>query len=349
MPEITLAIDCLGNDLGPQTILEATCHALNEHPFLRVKYVGDSDLINESLSNLEPSQQSLHQNLCANGRVEIIHASMAIRMNDKPSYAFRHKDKTSMGIALKLVADGKADGVVSSGNTAALVLLSRYYIKLFAEIEKPAISTVLPSQNGFTRVLDLGASIDCNSEALFYFGVMGVVLSKTVDNVANPRVGLLNIGTEEVKGNDKIKQASVLMKEIRDVDYLGFVEGNDIYTSNLDVVVCDGFVGNAVLKASEGLTRYFAYLINHKLLQGFRGKIMQWLIKPTIKQLKDEINPDRYNGASFVGLEKVVVKSHGNANVSALQFAIKEAVEQIRCQVPDKIKETLNNLLISEK
>lgn len=338
----------MGSDSGPQAILEASCLALKEHSFLSIIYVGNESEINSNLKRLDQSLQSHHQSWIKEGRVQIIHTTFEIMMNDKPSFAYRKKDDSSMGVALKLVSDGVAQGVVSSGNTAALVLLSRHYIKLFAGIEKPAISTVLPSQNGFTRVLDLGASIDCDSEALFFFGLMGSVLSRNVDQVPTPRLGLLNIGTEEIKGNDKVKQASVLLQQIKDINYAGFIEGQDIYTSNIDVVVCDGFVGNAVLKASEGLTRYFAHLINHKLLTGFRGKIMQWLMRPSIKHLKDEINPDRYNGASLVGLEKVVVKSHGSANVLAIQFAIKEAVEQIRCQVPDKIKEAMDSLLISE-
>ncbi len=346
LPTLKLAIDCMGNDLGPHVILEAALGVLKENPSAFFFFVGDETIITNVLARLPLPSPGSEASVSA--QYTIVHATDEISMQEKPSSAFRKKQTSSMGIALQLLANGKASGCVSSGNTAALVVLSRYYLTLFPDIERLAISTVLPSRQGFTRVLDLGASIDCDSQALYYFGIMGSVLAETVDKITAPTIGLLNIGTEEVKGNDQVKQASIMLQQLDELNYCGFVEGNDIYNGKIDVVVCDGFVGNAVLKASEGLTRYFAYLVNNRLLRGFRGKIMQWLLKPALKHLKDEINPDRYNGASFVGLEKVVVKSHGAANVKAVGFAIKEAMEQVRLDVPDKIKNALDRLFNKE-
>ncbi|HFB65305.1 MAG TPA: phosphate acyltransferase PlsX [Aeromonadales bacterium] len=336
----------MGSDSGPHVILEASLCALKADQTLFFFFVGDKTVISNILS--QPLFKQLNADQLRSSQYEIVHAQQEITMQVKPSAAFRKKDSSSMGIALQLVASGKAQGCVSSGNTAALVLLARHYLNMFADVDRPAISTVLPSEKGFTRVLDLGASIDCDSQALYYFAIMGSVVAETVDKISSPKVGLLNIGVEEVKGNDKVKQASIMLQQVEALNYSGFVEGNDIYSGKIDVVVCDGFVGNAVLKASEGLTHYFAYLVNSKLLRGFRGKIMQWLLKPALKHLKDEINPDRYNGASFVGLEKVVVKSHGAANAVAVGFAISEAVEQVRLDVPHKIKNALEGLLNNE-
>lgn len=336
----------MGSDPGPHNILEASLCALKADPSLFFIFVGDETIINSILA--QSTLEQLYSAQLNPQRYKIVHAAHEITMQEKPSAAFRKKDSSSMGIALQLVASGEAQGCVSSGNTAALVILSRHYLTLFPEVERTAISTVLPSKKGFTRVLDLGASINCDSQALYYFAIMGSVVAETVDKIISPKVGLLNIGVEEVKGNDKVKQASMMLQQVEALNYCGFVEGNDIFSGKIDVVVCDGFVGNAVLKASEGLTHYFAYLVNSKLLRGFRGKIMQWLLKPALKHLKDEINPDRYNGASFVGLEKVVVKSHGAANAVAVGFAISEAVEQVRLDVPNKIKNALEGLLNNE-
>ncbi len=336
----------MGSDLGPHVMLQAALSALEADSSLYFLFVGNEQIITSALS--QKSEHLFDVEKLQATQFEIIHAPLAISMNERAASAFRKKNEASMGIALQLVAEGRAQGCVSAGNTAALTLLSRHFLNMFPGVERPAISTVLPSERGFTRMLDLGASIDCDSEALFHFGVMGAVLAETVDKITQPKVGLLNIGIEEVKGNDKVKQASLLLQQVDKLNYCGFVEGNDIYNGKIDVVVCDGFVGNAVLKASEGLTHYFADLVNTKLLRGFRGRIMQWLLKPALKHLKDEINPDRYNGASFVGLEHVVVKSHGGANAIAMRFAIIEAVEQVRLDVPNKIKNALDGLINSE-
>ncbi len=337
----------MGSDLGPHVIIEAACLASISNPNLNVLLVGDQSIIKPMV--VEVFEQSEIPYNETSKRVQLIDAEKTIGMHEKPSSALRKRNHSSMGIALSLLADGKVDGCVSAGNTAALLVLSRATIKLLPGVERPAISTILPRINGFTRVLDLGANMDCDSETLFYFGVMGSVVSKVVDQVKNPTVGLLNVGVEDAKGKDQVKQAASRLQQEPTINYHGFVEGNEIYTGDVDVVVCDGFVGNSVLKASEGLISFFGHLVNNKLLSGFRGTLMQWLMRPALKRLRDEINPERYNGASFLGLEKVVVKSHGSANAAAVGFAIDEAIQQVQNLVPEKIRKALEQLENSEE
>ncbi len=342
MSTITVAIDCMGNDLGPHVIVEAACQAAVSTPNLNQILIGDKKLLKESFDAIQNNLQIPANSLLE--RIKIRHSTEVIGMKDKPSTALRKRHQSSMGIALAMVAKGDADACVSAGNTAALVVLSRAYIALLPGIDRPAISTVLPSVKGFTRMLDLGANIACDSEALFFFGVMGSIVSKSIDGIQSPKIGLLNVGEEDIKGNDQVKQAATLLKKENSINYCGFIEGNDIYSGKVDVVVCDGFVGNSVLKACEGITSFFGHLINNKLLSGFRGRLMQWLMRPALKRLKDEINPERYNGASFLGLEKVVVKSHGNANSAATVFAIAEAVQQVTFKVPEQINKALEQI-----
>ncbi len=325
----------MGSDLGPHVLIHAACDVLHRDPDLYLLLVGQQDRIEEVVLRFPELPQN---------RYHIVHADSIVEMDERPSSALRRKLDSSMSLALSMVAKGEADGCVSAGNTGALMALSKYWLKMYPGIDRPAISTVLPNEYGFTRVLDLGANMDCDSETLFHFGVMGSVMASAIDGINNPKVGLLNVGVEETKGNDQVKQAARLLQSASAINYCGFVEGDEIYTGDVDVVVCDGFVGNAVLKASEGLTHFFAQLIKEKLLAGTRGRILQWLIQPALKRIKDEINPERYNGACFSGLNKVVVKSHGSANITAMHFAIKEAIEQIRLDVPSKIWSALDNL-----
>ena len=347
MPTITVVIDCMGNDLGPHVIVEAACLAATSNIHLKQILIGDEESLSKSFNVLKNQPQFASINF--DERIQLIFSNVAIGMTDKPSQALRKRHESSMGMALSMVAKDQADACVSAGNTAALVMLSRALIPMLPGIERPAISTVLPSIKGFTRMLDLGANIACDSETLFNFGVMGSIVSKAIDGNSSPKVGLLNVGVEDSKGNDQVKQAAVYLKQESSINYYGFIEGNDIYSGKVDVVVCDGFVGNSVLKACEGITSFFGHLINNKLLSGLRGRLMQWLMRPALKRLKDEINPERYNGASFLGLEKVVVKSHGNANAAATVFAIEEAVQQVTNKVPAQIFAALEQLENNEE
>lgn len=248
MQRVSLAIDCMGNDLGPHVMIHAACAVLQEDAHLYLLLVGQQNIIEEVLG-LYPSLPS--------SRYKIVHTDEVVYMDDSPSSTLRRKLKSSMGLSLSLVASGDADGCVSAGNTGALMAMSKYWLKMYPGIDRPAISTVLPSEKGFTRMLDLGANMDCDSETLFHFGVMGSVMASAIGEIENPKVGLLNVGVEETKGNDQVKQAARLLQASAAINYCGFVEGDEIYTGDVDVVVCDGFVGNAVLKASEGITHFF--------------------------------------------------------------------------------------------
>jgi glycerol-3-phosphate acyltransferase PlsX len=337
----------MGNDLGPHVIVEAACHAAATKSNLKQILIGDEETLTKSLNSIKKLPQ--YESLNLDERISLVFSTEVIGMKDKPAQALRKRHQSSMGMALSMVAKGAADACVSAGNTAALVMLSRALIPLLPGIDRPAISTVLPSIKGFTRMLDLGANIACDSAALFNFGIMGSIASKAIDGNQFPKIGLLNVGVEDSKGNDQVKQAAVYLKQESSINYYGFIEGNDIYSGKVDVVVCDGFVGNSVLKACEGITSFFGHLINNKLLSGMRGRIMQWLMRPALKRLRDEINPERYNGASFLGLEKVVVKSHGNANAEATVFAIEEAVQQVTHKVPEQIFNALEQLANNEE
>ena len=336
----------MGSDLGPRVIVAAACKAAIANSSLHLFLVGDKNTLQPMVVDI--FRQASIPLESFSEKIQLVHAATVITMNEKLSSALRKRSESSMGLALSLLAEGKAEGCVTAGNTSALLVLSRSYIKLLPNIERAALSAIFPSINGFTRVLDVGVNMDCDSETLFYFGVMGAVASKVIDEVLVPKVSLLNVGIEENKGRDRIKQAATRLKQQASINYCGFVEGNDIYTSAVDVVVCDGFVGNSILKTSEGLISFFGHLLHNKLLSGFRGKLMQWLMRPALKRLTDEINPEQYNGASFLGLEQVVVKSHGAANSAAISFAIHEAMKQVQHNVPQKIKLALEQLESSD-
>jgi len=325
----------MGSDLGPHVLIRASFQSLLKDADLHLILVGKQADI-QHISTEFPQIPST--------KYRIVHTDEFITMDERPTSALKKKLNSSMSIALSLVAAGEVEGCVSAGNTGALMVLSKYWLKMYPGIDRPAISTVLPGEKGFTRVLDLGANVDCDSETLFNFAVMGSVMSQAIDGIDKPKVGLLNIGVEDIKGNDKVKQAARLLDNSDLINYCGFVEGDQIYRGNIDVIVCDGFVGNAVLKASEGITHYFGLLIKEKLLSGFRGLLLHWLLKPSLKKLRDEINPDRYNGACLSGLNKVVIKSHGGADIVAMQFAIKEATQQVRLDVPNRVWKALDKL-----
>lgn len=333
----------MGSDSGPHVILEASLCALKADQTLFFFFVGDKTVISNILS--QPLFKQLNADQLRSSQYEIVHAQQEITMQVKPSAAFRKKDSSSMGIALQLVASGKAQGCVSSGNTAALVLLARHYLNMFADVDRPAISTVLPSEKGFTRVLDLGASIDCDSQALYYFAIMGSVVAETVDKISSPKVGLLNIGVEEVKGNDKVKQASIMLQQVEALNYSGFVEGNDIYSGKIDVVVCDGFVGNISLKTAEGVAKMITDYMKQRFKKNLYSKLAALLSMPILKALKKRFDHRVYNGASLLGLQNIVIKSHGGADAFSFSNAIKVALLEVEQAVPQRIDKHLENIL----
>jgi len=325
----------MGGDYGPTVVVPAALRALQEDPGLQCILVGD----NETLTAL----LSAHKG-AALDRISIHHASQKVEMDELPSQALRNKKDSSMRVAINLVKEGKANACVSAGNTGALMATARYVLKTIPGVDRPAICTALPTIKGHSYVLDLGANIDCTAEHLFQFAVMGSVLVSAVDNRPRATVGLLNIGEEEMKGNDQVKEAARLLAG-SDLHYVGFVEGNDIYEGTVDVVVCDGFVGNVALKASEGV----AFMIKHFMQLEFKRnlftKFAALVAMPVLNALRKRVDTRRYNGASLVGLNGIVVKSHGGADAFAFAVAIKQAALEVQKDVPQRITEQVQAFL----
>lgn len=248
-----------------------------------------------------------------------------------------------MRVAVNLVKSGEANACVSAGNTGALMAISRFVLKMLPGIERPAIASVLPTLNGHTHVLDLGANVDCSAEHLLQFGIMGAMLVEAVDHKERPSVGLLNIGEEDIKGNEVVKRAAELLRA-SGLNFHGNVEGNDIYKGTTDVVVCDGFVGNVALKASEGLARMIGELLKQEFRRNLLTRLAGLMATPVMKAFKKRVDPRRYNGASLLGLRGIVVKSHGGADVFAFEHAIEAAVEEVRNGVLRRITEQISLL-----
>ncbi len=331
-----IAIDAMGGDFGPRVVIPASIDALTRHPHLSLTLVGLSDEISAYISSAERQQFA--------GRLTVLHAEKVIGNTDKPSHALRQRKQTSMHEALCLVADGSAQACVSAGNTGALMALSRFVLKMLPGIDRPAIITAIPSRKGDSYMLDLGANVDCSAEHLLQFAIMGSVMTQAVAGVAEPKVGLLNVGEEEIKGNEQVKLASRLIKEHGGINYAGFIEGDDICAGKVDVVVCDGFVGNIALKSSEGVAR----LIGRQLKDGFTGslfrRLLGWLVKPVLQDIASYIDPGRRNGASLLGLQGIVVKSHGGADQQCFGYAIDQAVAEVSMDVPNCINRQLEKI-----
>jgi len=332
---ITIALDAMGGDHGPSVVVPAALRVLRDEPNLTLILVGQTEVLTEELRRNGAAE---------NPRLKLHHASQIVEMDERPSLALRNKKDSSMRVAINLVKDGEAQACVSAGNTGALMATSRFVLKTLPGIDRPAIISTLPTVKGHTHMLDLGANVDSSSDVLFQFAVMGSVLASAVDHNSNPSVGLLNVGEEEIKGNEIVKEASRILGA-SELNYYGYVEGDDIYKGTVDVVVCDGFVGNISLKTTEGV----ATMISHFLKQGFKRniftKLSALIAAPVLKALKKKIDPRRYNGASLVGLRGIVIKSHGGADAFSFSNAIKEAVAEVYNAVPDKIAQQLETHL----
>ena len=305
---VTVALDAMSGDLGAKTAVEAAVSVTKKHEDLSLILVGDEAILAPLLSGV-------------NERIQIQHASEVVTMEDPLAQALRNKKDSSMRIAVNQVREGNATACVSCGNTGALMAIARFVLKTLPGIDRPAIITALPNINGHVQMLDLGANVDCTPEHLYQFAIMGAALSAVVDNTENPRVGLLNIGSEDIKGNELVKEAGRLL-ESADLNYVGFVEGDEIYMGDVDVVVADGFVGNVALKTSEGLAKLIKSYLKQEFTRSSLSKVMGLIASPVLKKLARRIDPDRYNGASLLGLRGIVIKSHGSAGVLALENAI---------------------------
>jgi len=309
---VTIALDAMSGDLGASTAVEAAVGATRKFDDLRIILVGDESV-------LTPLLESRKSEL-----ISTQHASEVVTMEDPLAQALRGKRDSSMRVAIDQVKSGNAAACVSCGNTGALMAIGRFVLKTIKGIDRPAIITAIPNINGHIHMLDLGANVDCSADHLYQFAVMGSALAAVVDNTEAPKVGLLNIGSEDIKGNELVKEAGKLL-EASSLDYIGYVEGDEIYMGDVDVVVADGFVGNVSLKTSEGVAKLVTSYLRQEFTRSPLSKVMGLVASPVLKRLAKRIDPDRYNGASLLGLRGIVIKSHGSAGVLALENAIKIA------------------------
>ncbi|MCX7117262.1 MAG: phosphate acyltransferase PlsX [Legionellales bacterium] len=345
MNNITIAVDAMGGDHGLTVVIPACVRAVRNYPNLTLLLVGDEPQILKQLKkNGVPTQHPLFQ------QVLIEHASEVVMMDELPSHALRNKKDSSMRVALNLVKEGRAEACVSAGNTGALMATARFVLKTLPGIDRPAIIAELPTFHNRTRVLDLGANVDSCAEHLFQFAVMGSALIQALDKKVRPKIGLLNIGVEEMKGNDQVKRTAHMLAECSLLNYVGYVEGDDFYSGEVDLVVCDGFVGNATIKACEGLAKLMLSVLKESFTKNWMTKAVGLLARPALFHLKKRMDPARYNGASMLGLNGIVIKSHGSASEHAFHFAIEEAMLQVKSDVValvrDQITEFTNQGLI---
>ncbi len=329
-----IALDAMSGDHGPEIIVPAALKMLSKQEDVHLILVGDEAVLKQVLGQQKMSS-----------RLSIHHATQRVEMDELPSRALRNKKDSSMRVAINLVKEGVADACVSAGNTGALMATARFVLKTLPGIDRPAIITALPNMVGTcTHVLDLGANIEVTPEHLFQFAVMGTVLTQAVDNLPNPRIGLLNIGQEEIKGNERVKEAAKLLASSPTINYIGFVEGDDIYKGTADVVVCDGFVGNVSLKTTEGVAKMISHYVKQSFSKNLWTRFAALISLPIIKNIRLKIDPRRYNGASLLGLRGIVIKSHGSADVLSFTHAIKEAIIEVQKNVPSQISQQLATL-----
>ena len=323
----------MGGDHGPRVIVPAAVEALSQYPNLQLILVGNREKLEQQLQACGALD---------NPRLIIRETTQVVDMGDPPAVALRQKRDSSMRMAIDLVKEGVAEACVSAGNTGALMAIARFVLKMLPGVDRPAIVYSLPSMKGHVHVLDLGANVYCEAQDLFQFAVMGSVLAMAVDNNPHPKVGLLNVGSEAIKGSEQVKKAAQLLAENKlGINYIGFVEGDDIYKGTADVVVCDGFVGNVALKASEGLAKMILKMTKEEFIRSWYGRFAALIASPVLRALNKRLDPNRHNGASLLGLKGIVIKSHGNAEQNAFNMAIRVAMLEVEKNVQGKIQNQL--------
>lgn len=326
----------MGGDVGLPVTIPASLAFLERNPQATLLLVGDSSQIEKSLSESQARFPGLNRS-----RLEIVHASEVVAMDDPVEVALRRKKDSSMRVAIEAVKSGRAEACVSAGNTGALMAISRYVLKTLEGIDRPAIATAMPNQQGgATTMLDLGANVDCTAEHLLQFAIMGTALAQTADESRLPSVGLLNIGEEVIKGNDVVKQAAELLRA-SPLNFHGNVEGNDIFKGTVDVVVCDGFVGNVVLKSVEGLAHMLGSMIREEFYRSTLTKLAGLIVRPVLNRFRRRVDNRRYNGAALLGLRGIVFKSHGSADEYAFRHALQRAHDAVVAGVLDRIASTV--------
>jgi len=317
----------MGGDHGPSVVVPAVFEFLRQDADCQAILVGREDV-------LKPFLAKAGVDLAA--RCSVRHASEVVGMDEAVASALRGKKDSSMRVVADLVKEGRADAAISAGNTGALMAISRFVLKTLPGIDRPAIASTLPNMKGHSYMLDLGANVDCTAEHLLQFGIMGAMLASALEHDERPSVGLLNIGEEDIKGNEVVKRAGELLKA-SGLNFSGNIEGDDIYKGSVDVIVCDGFVGNVALKTSEGLARMVSTFLRQEFSRNPLTKLAGLMAMPVLKAFKSRLDPRRYNGASLLGLRGVVVKSHGSADIFAFRHALEQAAEAARQRLPEKI------------
>jgi len=332
----------MGGDYGPPVIVPAALQALANHENLHLVLVGNQEILQNELKSHSTSYGA---------RLTIHHASQRVEMDESPAIALRTKKDSSMRVAINLVKQEQVQACVSAGNTGALMATARFVLKTLPGIDRPAIVSTFPTFIGKknVRMLDLGANVDSTAESLFQFAVMGSVLASAVDNIENPKIYLLNIGQEDIKGNEQVKQTAQLLANSKIINYAGYIEGDEIYKGDADVVVCDGFVGNVALKTTEGVAIFIKKLIKEAFCRNWMTKLAGLIALPVLKSFAKRIDPARYNGATLLGLQGIVIKSHGGASVSAFAHAISEGIIEVEKNIPQKVSEKVAYLLHHNK
>jgi len=338
---IVVALDAMGGDSGPVTTVPAALRALELYPDLSIKLFGKEAEIKTELASLSTKRFRAYDR----SRLEVIDAPEVVEMDDQPAMALRNKKRSSMRLAVNSIKEGLAQAMVSAGNTGALMAVSKFVLKTLPGVSRPAILTTIPSEKGHFYMLDLGANVDCSAEQLYEFAVMGSVVCTLVEGIESPRVGLLNIGEEVIKGNEQVKAANSLLLESQSLNYVGYVEGDTVFKDVADVVVCDGFVGNVALKSIEGVAKLISGFVKAAVKNSLGLKAAALVGLPFVGPLKERLNPSQYNGAALVGLKGTVIKSHGSADESGLFKALVVAYEQARLSVPDLIAKQFESKL----
>jgi glycerol-3-phosphate acyltransferase PlsX len=337
---IKISIDCMGGDHGPAVTVPAAVSFVNREPDAELILVGIEDAIQAELKKHRAG---------AHPRLSVINATEVIAMDDPLEVALRRKKDSSMRVAVNLVKDGRAQACVSAGNTGALMAISRYVLKTIHGVDRPAICTLIPNQkDGPTYMLDLGANVDCEPQHLHQFALMASALVSALEGKPKPTVGLLNVGEEDIKGNDLVKQAAALLRADHEkgvLNFYGNVEGNDIFEGTTDIVVCDGFVGNVVLKASEGLGRFVKKALTAEFKSSPLNMLGALIARGAIKSFSRRMNPSRYNGAGLLGLRGLVFKSHGGESAYGYEWAIKRAFDAAKYDVTSRISKAISEFM----
>jgi phosphate acyltransferase len=333
--DITVAVDAMGGDHGAHVTVPAALRFLRDHPDVNIVLVG---LVDAIAAELKAHHAVTHP------RLRVHPATEVVTMDESPQSAMKNKKDSSMRVAINLVKSGEANACVSAGNTGALMATARFVLKTIPGIDRPAIASLMPTMKGQTLMLDLGANVDSTPLQIAQFAIMGSAMFGALKHKDAPTVGLLNVGSEEIKGNEVVKAAAELVRQTR-LNFVGNVEGNDIYKGTVDVVACDGFTGNITLKASEGVAQMFGTFLKAEFTRNWFTKLLALVAMPVLKSFKNKLDPRRFNGASFLGLRGIVVKSHGGADEVAFYWALAQAVEEARSSLIQRITDQVQHEL----